>query len=229
MGIVATVDGHDVIVGNSDLMKKEKIEIPSEVSSELFVAVDYKYAGRIFVTDAIKTEAEQAIGSLKSLGVQHTVMLSGDRRQNAERVASALGIDEVRYELLPEEKYEHLIKIKESSGATVYVGDGINDAPSLVTANVGIAMGGVGSDSAIEAADVVIMNDNLSKLTLAIRIARKTLGIAKVNIVFALAVKLLILLLGAFGFANMWLAVFADVGVALIAILNSMRALRIKG
>ena len=228
MGVVAQVVSKRVAVGNSALLRTLGIETPKNESGEIFVAVNNEYAGRIFVSDEIKNGAEEAVSELKLLGIKRTVMLSGDRRINAERVGKALGIDEIESELLPEDKYRRLGEITEKSASTVYVGDGINDAPALVRADVGIAMGGIGSDSAIEAADVVIMNDDIAKIPLAIRIARKTLAIAKSNIIFALGVKLIILLLGVFGYANMWLAVFADVGVALLAILNSMRTLKIK-
>jgi len=202
--------------------------IPDDAgSASLFVASNGEYIGQIIVTDEIKNEAETAISNLKKLGVSRIAMLSGDRQDNAERVGLELGITEIHAELLPEKKYEKLSEIIESSTAAVYVGDGINDAPAIVSADVGIAMGAIGSDSAIEAADVVIMSDSLDRLPTAVKIARKTVRIAKINIVFALAVKGAILALSALGFANMWLAVFADVGVAVIAILNAMRTMRV--
>ena len=228
-GVIATVDGKLVLVGNPALLSEEGVACPNDAfDTALYVAIDGVYKGRIFVTDEIKSEAEMAVSALSRLGAKRTVMLSGDRRSNAERVAASLGINEVHAELLPEEKYARLGEIIESSRATVYVGDGINVAPALATADVGVAMGAIGSDSAIEAADVVIMSDSLDRLPTAVKIARKTVRIAKVNIAFALTVKAAILILSAIGFANMWLAVFADVGVAVIAILNSIRTLKVK-
>ena len=227
-GVAAKVDGRSVLVGNSDLLREAGIELAEGIdSSSLLVAADGCYIGHIIVTDSIKTEAESAISSLKSLGARRIVMLSGDRKINAERVGTQLGITEIHSELLPEEKYSHLTQIISESSATVYVGDGINDAPSIMAADVGIAMGAIGSDSAIEAADVVIMSDALDRLPTAVRIARKTVRIAKINIAFALAVKGAIMALSALGYANMWLSVFADVGVAVIAILNSIRTMRV--
>ncbi len=228
-GVIAEIDGKTVLVGNADLLRESGISTPDETkSAALLVAADGEYIGQIIVTDGIKTEAETAISRLKRLGARRVAMLSGDRLDNAERVGRALGIDEIYAELLPEKKYERLAEIIESSTAAVYVGDGINDAPAIVSADVGIAMGAIGSDSAIEAADVVIMSDSLDRLPTAVKIARKTVRIAKMNIVFALAIKGAILALSAIGFANMWLAVFADVGVAVIAILNAIRTMRIK-
>ncbi len=226
-GVVATVRNSRTLVGNSSLLSDDGITVPTnDLGAALFVASDGVYKGCIFVKDTIKTEAENSIKALKSLGVRRCAMLSGDRHESALSVGRAVGIDEVCAELLPEQKYEALEQIKADSRATVYVGDGINDAPALAIADVGVAMGAIGSDSAIEAADVVVMSDSLERLPTAVRIARKTLGIAKVNIGFAIGVKLLILLLSALGITNMWLAVFADVGVAVIAILNSLRAMR---
>ncbi len=228
-GVKANVDGKCVLVGNIDLLRESGISLPENVgSASLLVARDGEYIGQIIVTDGIKTEAEAAISNLKKLGIRRVAMLSGDRSDNAERVGRELGITEIHAELLPEKKYEKLSEIIASSSAAVYVGDGINDAPAIVSADVGIAMGAIGSDSAIEAADVVIMSDSLDRLPTAVKIARKTVRIAKMNIVFALAVKGAILALSALGFANMWLAVFADVGVAVIAILNAMRTMKIK-
>ncbi|MBQ8689286.1 MAG: cadmium-translocating P-type ATPase [Clostridia bacterium] len=228
-GVVATVDGKRVIVGNSELLCEHGISTDDAASTAaLHIAVENAYSGSIFVIDDIKTEAESAIKRIKSSGAKRTVMLSGDRYESAARVASAVGIDELHASLLPEEKYSRLREIIADSRSVVYVGDGINDAPALATANVGVAMGAIGSDSAIEAADVVIMSDKLDRLPTAIKIAKKTVSIAKMNIAFALAVKGLILVLSAIGYANMWLAVFADVGVAVIAILNSIRTLRVK-
>ena len=227
-GVVAKIDEKNVLVGNADLLSESGISLPESASTaSLLVAADGEYKGQIIVTDDIKTEAETAIGKLKALGVKRISMLSGDRKSNAERVGRELGITDVHSELLPEEKYAHLTEIIAGSNATVYVGDGINDAPSITVADVGIAMGAIGSDSAIEAADVVVMSDDLDRLPTAVRIARKTVRIAKANIIFALAVKGAILVLSALGFANMWLSVFADVGVAVIAILNSIRTMKV--
>ena len=192
----------------------------------IYVALEKECIGYFVISDKVKPEAESALSSIKKCGAKRTVILSGDRRENVSAVADELEIDEAHSELLPEDKYDKLQNIIKNSKNTVYVGDGINDAPSIALADVGIAMGSIGSDSAIEAADVVIMSDNLEKIPLAIRIARKTVRISKENIVFALGVKLAVMILGAIGIANMWLAVFADVGVAALAILNSMRTLK---
>ncbi len=227
-GVAATVDGKAVLVGNAALLLENGIKVDSEeIAGSLFVAVNNEYKGQIILTDEIKIEAEATMRKLKHLGAKRTVMLSGDRSANAERVGNALGITEVHAELLPDQKYARLTEIISSSGATVYVGDGINDAPSIMAADVGIAMGAIGSDSAIEAADVVIMSDDLSRIPTAVRIARKTVRIAKINIAFALTVKIAIMVISALGYANMWLSVFADVGVAVIAILNSIRTMRV--
>ena len=228
-GVIATVDEKIVVVGNAELLSDRGISIDNFLeSAALYVAIDGEYKGSIFVEDDIKSEAEDAIKRIKAKGRRRAIMLSGDRYENAERVAAAVGMDEFRAELLPEEKYSALREVIDTSRSVVYVGDGINDAPALAVASVGVAMGAIGSDSAIEAADVVIMSDNLDRLPTAVKIAKKTVSIAKINIAFAIAVKALILLLSALGYANMWLAVFADVGVAVIAILNSIRTLRVK-
>ena len=226
-GVIASLHGQSIAVGNKALMARVGVSldgIDAPVSS-LFVALDTSLAGILVISDKIKDEAKDALSALTSLGVKNTVILSGDRKENVEYVRAALGINESYAELTPEGKYAKLEEIIACSRSTIYVGDGINDAPSLARADVGLSMGKMGQDSAIEASDVVIMSDNLTKIPESIRIARKTLGIAKQNIVFALSVKVAILILGALGFANMWLAVFADVGVAVLAILNSMRAL----
>ena len=194
----------------------------------IHVAIDGAYAGHIVINDQIKPDSAEAITSLKTLGVRKTVMLTGDRREVAEHVAQTLGIDEYHAELLPEEKVEFFSRKEEGGNKTAFVGDGINDAPVLARADVGIAMGGLGSDAAIEAADVVLMDDKPSKIALAIRIARRTLAIARQNVVFAIGVKVAVLILAAIGIATMWLAVFADVGVTVLAVLNAMRALRVK-
>ncbi len=226
-GIIAEVDGRRILVGNPLLMKENGIEITAEISEGSILAAEgNKLIGEIEISDCLKPEALEAIKKLRKCGVKKTVMLSGDRRKNAERIANELGLSEVKAELLPEDKFTALEEIIEKSKSTVYVGDGINDAPSIARADVGIAMGEIGSDSAVEAADVVIMFDKLDRLPLAVKTARKTLCIATENILFALSLKALVLVLGALGIANMWLAVFADVGVAVLAILNSMRALR---
>lgn len=226
-GIIATLNGEKIAVGNALLMARVGAKPTVTRSGAVYVARDSKYIGMIVLSDEVKPEAQSAILHLRSLGVKKTVMLSGDRRENVERVASEVGIDEYRAELTPEEKYKSLGEIMSATeGVTLYVGDGINDAPSLALADVGIAMGSIGQDSAIESSDMVIMTDNLDKISEAILIARKTVSVAKQNIIFALTAKGAILILGALGFANMWLAVFADVGVAVIAILNSMRTLR---
>ncbi len=228
-GVRSVVNGKTVLVGNKKLLAESGIrhaDLDLTVGAGvLFVARDGEYLGRIEVSDRIKPEAKEAIAALRALGVKKTVMLSGDRKENAERVGHELGIDEVNAELLPNQKYEHLEALTAAGNGVAYVGDGINDAPSLARADIGIAMGGIGSDSAIEAADVVIMSDALDRLPAAVAIARKTLLISKENIVFALGVKAAILILGALGLVSMWWAVFADVGVAILAILNSIRML----
>lgn len=232
-GVISTVDGHSVAVGNRKLMDKVGADVAGEevpvASGVLYVSVDGIFAGFITVSDTVRKEAAGAIAELKDLGASKTVMLSGDRRAIAEKVGGELGLDEVHAELLPNEKYERLdAMITAGDTPLMYVGDGINDAPSIARADIGVAMGAIGQDSAIEAADLVIMSDDLSKLPLAVRIARKTLRISKENIVFALAVKLAVMVFGALGLCGMWMAVFADVGVAVIDILNSMRTLRVK-
>ena len=228
-GIVAWLDEKHCAVGNIKLMKELSVDLSvlsAELNGGVYVAVDGKLAGVILISDSIKPEVTDTIKKLHRLGVKRSVILSGDREENVSLVATSVGVKEAFYSLSPEEKYSRLQSIISESKSTMYVGDGINDSPSLALANVGVAMGSMGQDSAIEAADVVIMTDNLSKLPEAILIARKTIQISWQNIIFALGVKGLILILGLLGFANMWLAVFADVGVAVLAILNSMRALR---
>ena len=224
-GVVAEVLLSKVLVGNSLLLSEYEIEIENETEGAVYVAVNGTLAGAIILGDSVKKNAKASLLKLKKSGVKSNVMLSGDKREKAISVAEAIGVDEVYYELLPEDKYQKLEKIKNESKKVAFVGDGINDAPSLAFSDVGIAMGAIGSDSAIEAADVVIMTDNLDRLPLARRIAKKTLKIAKENIAFALFVKFSILAFSAVGYADMWLSVFADVGVAVIAILNSMRTL----
>lgn len=229
-GLKTGVDGQTVSLGNYRLMQENGINIkPCQDSGTVaYVAVDGRYAGYIRIADEIKPDAVAAIEDLRRYGVKTTVMLTGDTAAVGKRVAQELRLDQVFAELLPEhkvEKIEQLLVEKTPSERLVYVGDGINDAPVLARADIGIAMGGVGSDAAVEAADIVIMNDELSKISAAIAIARHTLGIVKQNIVFALGVKLVVLLLGLIGMATMWDAVFADVGVSVLAILNSLRAL----
>lgn len=232
-GVTARVDGRLVHAGNGKLM--ERIGIPyrdcHRTGTIVHVAVDGTYAGHVVIADEIKPDAAAAIAALKVQGVRKTVMLTGDQPAVGESVANALGIDEVHSGLLPADKVDHveqLLREKNGRGTLAFVGDGINDAPVLSRADIGIAMGALGSDAAIEAADIVLMDDKPSKIADAIRISRKTRRIVQENIVFALGVKLLVLILGACGVATMWEAVFADVGVSVLAILNAMRALRVK-
>ncbi len=232
-GVKAIVEGRTVYAGNAKLMREIGAAFHQEeiAGTVAHVAVNGKYAGYIVIADEIKEDAKKAIGALKKLHVKKTVMLTGDAKAVGDGVAAELGLDEAWSELLPAgkvEKVEALLQQKTGKGKLIFAGDGINDAPVLSRADVGIAMGGLGSDAAIEAADVVIMDDKPAKIALAIRISRRTLRIVKQNIVFALGVKAIVLLLGALGMANMWEAVFADVGVSVIAILNAIRALRYK-
>ena len=232
-GVSARVSEHLVLVGNDKLMAAHGASWHDcdLTGTILHVAVDGEYVGHIVIADVVKDDARDAIDGLHAAGVSRCVMLTGDRQDVAEAVASRLGIDEVRAQLLPQDKVEaveHLLEGEKDGARLAFVGDGINDAPVLMRADVGIAMGAMGSDAAIEAADVVLMDDKPSKIAQAMRVARKTMRIVWENIVFALGVKLLILVLAAFGIANMWLAVFGDVGVAMIAILNAMRCMRIE-
>lgn len=232
-GVRAVIDGKAVLAGNAKLMVKERIQYtPSTaVGTVVYLACDGKYAGCIVIEDEIKADAPAAIKRLKSAGIHKTVMLTGDADAVGKKVANRLGLDQAYTDLLPADKVdrvEELLKQKSEKGKLVFVGDGINDAPVLARADVGIAMGGLGSDAAIEAADVVLMTDEPSKIASVMKIARKTIRIANQNIVFALGVKFLVLILGALGYANMWAAVFADVGVSVIAILNAIRAMRVK-
>ena len=229
-GIKAVIDGKEVYAGSDRLIRELGIEPEKtpEGCACVHTVKDGKYAGYILISDTLKDDTKSAIKTLKSLGIENTVMLSGDNISNAQKTALEAGIDTVYAELLPADKVKWLEEIiKTSSGKTVFVGDGINDAPSLSRADVGIAMGGMGSDAAIEAADIVLMDDKPSKIALALKIAKKTTSIVRQNIIFALAVKILVLILSAVGLSNMWEAVFADVGVSVIAIINSMRALKI--
>lgn len=233
-GVSAQVDEHVVMVGNDKLMAEHGVDWHDcELTGTiLHVTVDDTYVGHIVIADVVKDDAAQTIRDLHAAGVAKCVMLTGDRRDVAEAVGKQLGLDEVHAQLLPADKVsavERLLNLERGDAKLAFVGDGINDAPVLMRADVGIAMGAMGSDAAIEAADVVLMDDKPSKISLAIRIARKTMRIVWQNIIFALAVKIGILVLAALGIANMWLAVFGDVGVAMIAILNAMRAMRVKG
>ena len=232
-GVIATVNGSRVAAGNTKLMKKLGYTYPEvlEAGTIIHIAVNDAYAGYILISDVEKEQSAEAIRTLKASGVKKVVMLTGDNRQVAEAVATRLGVDEVKSELLPGDKVEaveELLANKEGKENLAFVGDGINDAPVLSRADIGVAMGALGSDAAIEAADIVLMDDNPMKLALAMRIARKCMRIVYENIVFALAIKLLCLLLGAVGIANMWLAIFADVGVMVIAVLNAVRCLNVK-
>ena len=230
-GVQAKVDGRSVAAGNLKLMKTAGVQAkPSdETGTIVYLAVDGKYCGCIVISDVIKESSAQAIASLREAGVEKTVMLTGDAKAIAESVASQLKIDEVHSELLPSDKVEMVEKLLDGNGGKLaFVGDGINDAPVLTRADIGIAMGAMGSDAAIEAADVVLMDDNPMKIAKAIKISRKCLRIVYQNIVFALAVKFACLILGALGITNMWAAIFADVGVMVIAVLNAIRALRTK-
>jgi len=227
-GVKAICRGEELLVGNEELMKSFGVSLRAE-SLGIYVAKNKKHIGTLSVNDKIKDEASEAVTMLRSLGAEKLLMISGDKFESAKRVSDELNLDGFYSSLLPDEKYKTVETLSEkSSGTLVYVGDGINDAPSLARSDVGVAMGSLGSDSAISSADVVLVSDNLSRLPLSVKIARKTLSIAKENIVFALGVKFIVMVLGALGIANMWLAVFADVGVAVIAILNSMRTLRLK-
>ncbi len=232
-GVAAQIDDRQVYVGNEKLMARQGIVVSDSapVGTIVHVAEANRYLGHILIADEIKKDAASCISGLAEQGVKRIVMLTGDRKEAAEHVAAQIGLKEVHSGLLPGDKVEEVEKLiasKSPKGKLAFVGDGINDAPVLARADIGIAMGGLGSDAAIEAADVVIMTDEPSKIATAMRISRKTLGIVKQNIVFAIGVKILVLLLAAAGIANMWLAVFADVGVAVIAILNAMRAMQIK-
>lgn len=228
MGISAIIDEKSVLIGNERLMQHENINYTAYngYGTVIYIAINNKYAGYIVITDEIKPNADKAIKKLYDLGIKKTVMLTGDNKKAASHVADMLNISDMKCELLPADKVNAVEQILDTkNGVLAFVGDGINDAPVLARADVGIAMGGLGSDAAIEAADIVLMDDKLEKLSDAVKIARKTVLIVKENIVFALGCKLLVLILGAFGYANMWAAVFADVGVAIIAILNSSRML----
>ena len=232
-GVTARVDGLQVAAGNDKLMEHLGISYISchEAGTVIHMAIDGQYAGHILISDVEKPHSREAIRELKKAGIRRTVMLTGDRKEAAEQTASRLGLDEVHSELLPAdkvEKVEELLRGKPDKEKLAFVGDGINDAPVLGRADIGIAMGAMGSDAAIEAADVVLMDDDPLKISKAIRISRKCLGIVYQNIVFAIGIKLICLALGALGLANMWLAIFADVGVMILAVLNAIRALFVK-
>ena len=230
-GIEAKIGEQNVLVGNEKLMNEKGIEFKksTDIGTILYVAIEEKYAGYILIADKIKEDSKKAIAELKKSNIKQTVMLTGDRKEVGEAVAKEIGLDEVYTELLPDgkvAKVEELLKTKTQKGKLAFVGDGINDAPVLALADIGIAMGGLGADSAIEAADVVIMTDEPSKILNAIKISKKTMRIVKQNIIFAIGIKVAVLILAAFGISTMWQAVFADVGVSVLAILNALRALK---
>ena len=232
-GIVAIINGKNVLVGNEKLLSENNIEfeINNDIGTILYVAIDNKYVGNIVIADKIKEDAKDSIMSLKKSNIKQAVMLTGDRKAVGENVAGILGIDKVYTELLPDgkvEKVEELLKEKSEKGKLAFVGDGINDAPVLALADIGIAMGGLGADSAIEAADIVLMTDEPSKIVDTIKLSKKTMKIVKENIIFAISIKVLVLILSAIGISTMWEAVFADVGVSIIAILNALRVLNVK-
>ena len=233
LGVRAVIDGESVLVGNEKLMKENCIDYikSEEIGTILYIAVNNKFAGTIVISDKIKTDAKETIDKLKKDNIKKIVMLTGDKRKVGENVAKKLGIDEVYTELLPSDKVEKVEKIKKNkseNGNLAFIGDGINDAPVLAISDIGIAMGGLGSDAAIEAADVVLMTDEPSRVVDAIKISKKTMTIVKQNIIFAISIKLIVLILSAIGISNMWQAVFADVGVSILAILNALRALYIR-
>jgi Cd2+/Zn2+-exporting ATPase len=232
-GIEALIDDKHVLVGNDKLMEDHNIKVEEchDGGTIVHIAVDGSYKGHIHIGDKIKENAKEAISDLKRNGVRKTIMLTGDDEKIAEKVAKTLNIDEVRSELLPQDKVDIVSKLKEEkqeNETLVFVGDGINDAPVITIADVGIAMGSLGSDAAIEAADIVLMDDDPAKIAKAIKIARKCMAIVYDNIVFAIAVKVITLILSAFGLAQMWMAIFADVGVMVIAVINAIRALGVK-
>ena len=232
-GLWAKIDEKDILVGNEKLMLEEKIDFKKcdEVGTILYVAIDKKYVGYVLIADKIKQDSPKTIRELKAMNIKETVMLTGDKKEVGEYVAKKLNMDKVYTELLPDgkvEKVEELLKQKSENGKLVFVGDGINDAPVLTISDIGVAMGGLGSDAAIEAADIVIMTDETSKISKAINLSKKTMRIVRENIIFAIFVKIAVLVLTAFGASTMWEAVFADVGVSVIAIINALRMLNIK-
>ena len=229
----AKIGNQSVLVGNEKLMDEKGIDFQkcTHIGSVVYVAIDGKYVGHIVIADKIKEDAKRTIEELNKNNIKQIIMLTGDRKNIGESIAGELGIDKVYTELLPDgkvKKIEELLEMKSEKGKVVFVGDGINDAPVLAMADIGIAMGGIGADSSIEAADVVIMTDQPSKIITVMRLAKKTMRIVKENIIFAIGVKVLVLILTAIGLSTMWQAVFADVGVSVIAILNALRALRVK-
>ena len=233
LGISAKINNRDVLIGNEKLMNEYKISFTkcSDIGTILYVAIEGKYVGYIIIADTIKEDSKTAITELKKNNIKQTVMLTGDKKEVGEEVGKKLGIDKIYTELLPDgkvEKLQELLQEKSEKGKLAFVGDGINDAPVLALSDIGIAMGGIGADSSIEAADIVIMTDEPSKIVKAIKLSKKTMRIVKENIIFAIAVKIIVLLLTAVGISTMWGAVFADVGVSILAILNSLRALRVK-
>ena len=233
LGVIAKVDEKEILAGNEKLMQQKKIQYSKceEIGTIIYIAIENKYAGYIVIADEIKEDAKKTIKELKKNNISKTIMLTGDKKEVGESVAKKIGIDQVYTELLPDgkvEKMEKLLKETSQTGKLVFVGDGINDAPVLALSDIGIAMGGLGADSAIEAADIVIMTDEPSKIVNAIKISKKTMRIVKQNIIFAISIKVAVLILSAFGLSNMWEAVFADVGVSVIAILNALRVLKIK-
>lgn len=232
-GVIANVDGKDILVGNEKLMKEKNIQYTkcNEIGTILYVAIENEFVGYIVIADKVKKDSAKAISNLKNMNIKKTVMLTGDKKEVGENIAEKLRIDEVYTELLPDgkvKKVEELLKEKDAKAKLAFVGDGINDAPVLAISDIGIAMGGLGSDAAIEAADVVIMTDEPSKLVDAIKISKKTMRIVKENIIFAIGIKIAVLILSAFGLSTMWEAVFADVGVSIIAIINALRVLNTK-
>ena len=233
LGVATKIEEQDVLVGNEKLMKEKGIQFEkcNEIGTVLYIAIEGKYAGYILISDTVKEDAKSAIQELKKNHIKQIVMLTGDKKEVGENVAKEIGIDATYTELLPEgkvKKVEELLKTKSEKGKLAFVGDGINDAPVLALADIGIAMGGLGADSAIEAADIVIMTDEPSKIVKAIKLSKKTMRIVKENIIFAIGVKVFVLILVALGISTMWQAVFADVGVSVIAILNALRALKVK-
>ena len=232
-GVIATVDGVQVAAGNDKLMDRLGVKYINchSVGTIVHIAIDGNYAGHIVISDMVKPHSKDALNALRRAGVQRTVMLTGDRKKVADAVGAQLGVDQVYSELLPAgkvEQVEALLRQQPKNAKLAFVGDGINDAPVLGRADIGIAMGAMGSDAAIEAADVVLMDDDPRKIAKAIAISRKCLGIVYQNIAFAIGIKLICLILGALGIANMWLAIFADVGVMVLAVLNAIRALFVK-
>lgn len=230
-GIKARIFFQETLIGNAKLLQENKVKFKpvDEAGTVIYVAIEGQYKGYILIADKVKDDSKKAIEDLKKEKIKKTYILTGDEKRIADKIAQEVGVDECKSELLPDQKLENLeavLKTKGEKEKVIFVGDGVNDSPCLARADIGIAMGGIGADAAIEAADVVIMTDELTKIAQAIKISKKTMKIVKQNIVFALAVKIIILALGALGFANMWLAVFADVGVSMIAILNSMKTLK---